>query len=173
MIRTNRFKLGYYTLKLPRMAPPGAKSALVPLSATKFAPELGLDKTDIFSATFRDAKFFEVSGQPVREEEEGGDTPVVLEEPERPVGPPPGGPQPEGEPQREPGDEPQREPGDEQQDEPLLLAHPEDGKAPLPPSTGTGITADSPELLLAMGLIGAAMVAALGGTLLVPARRKH
>ncbi|HMO96990.1 MAG TPA: hypothetical protein PKD27_12800, partial [Tepidiformaceae bacterium] len=85
--------------------------------------------------------------------------------------------EPGDEPQREPGDEPQREPKDEPvdepQDEPLLVEEPGDGKAPLPPSTGTGTVSDSPELLLAMGLIGAAMAAALGGTLLVPARRKR
>jgi hypothetical protein len=86
--------------------------------------------------------------------------------------------EPGNEPQDEPGDEPQDEPGDEPQDEPgdepLELDEPgEDVKSPLPPDTGTGFATDEPELLLAAGVIGAAMAAALGGTMLLPAKRKR
>jgi hypothetical protein len=115
-------------------------------------------------------------GSDTRDEEERPVRPRPGDEPQREPGDRPQD-EPGDEPQREPGDEPQREPGDqpldEPQDEPQLLKQPEDGKAPLPPSTGTGLAGESPELLLAMGLIGAAMAAALGGTLLMPARRKH
>lgn len=127
-----------------------------------------------------------------RPEDEG--EPVVLEEPENPT--PPDEPQVEGErpedepgdqpqdepgdqPQDEPGDEPQDEPGDETQDEPegdqpLELDEPgEDVKSPLPPDTGSGMGVDSPEVMLAAGVIGAAMAVALGGAMLMPAKRKR
>ena len=68
------------------------------------------------------------------------------------------------------GDEPQDEPGDEPQelDEPGEYV-----TSPLPPDTGTGFGTDSPELMLAAGVIGAAMATALGGAMLMPARRRR
>lgn len=173
------------------MSPEDAKSARAVLVLEQLDPIASELNPDPMFAEWDNVYFgrpMETAEEPDRPDGDGGE-PVVLEEPENPQ--PPDVPQVEDErpdepgdrpqdepgddPQDEPGDEPQDEPGDEpQDDQPLELGEPgEEVKSPLPPDTGTGTAIDSPEVLLAAGVIGAAMAVALGGTMLMPAKRKR
>ena len=121
----------------------------------------------------------QVEGEPGEPEDEPADEPALEGDPDAgPPDEPEVEEEPGDEPKDEPGDEPQGEPGDEPQDEPgdepQELDEPgEYVTSPLPPDTGTGFGTDSPELMLAAGVIGAAMATALGGAMLMPARRRR